>query len=184
MTADRASPDSPGSEVPPTPGNAQHCQFEALPPSSPSTKRCNHNHPAMVQLGPRPSLPSSSPHFPPGPGLASVWVGTIRPFLLVSAPPYSTPLLRLIQSELSLQVRPRPAHAPPTPRPAPAPSRGDLALATPPCVRRDRACLRTPPLPAPPLPGPAPSSLFPARLRRPHPATLAGTLSCSHGCDR
>lgn len=109
--ASGASRDSPGSQVPPMPGNTLHCRFEAPPPSSSSTKRCNQAHPATVQLGPRPSLPSFSPRFPPGPGPASAWVGTIRPFLPGSAPPYSTPLLRLVQSESSLQV------SPPRPRP-------------------------------------------------------------------
>lgn len=127
--ASGASRDSPGSQVPPMPGNTLHCRFEAPPPSSSSTKRCNQTHPATVQLGPRPSLPSFSPRFPPGPGPASAWVGTIRPFLPGSAPPYSTPLLRLVQSESSLQV------SPPRPRPRsgrPATSRGDHAPDTPP----------------------------------------------------
>lgn len=127
--ASGASRDSPGSQVPPMPGNTLHCRFEAPPPSSSSTKRCNQTHPATVQLGPRPSLPSFSPRFPPGPGPASAWVGTIRPFLPGSAPPYSTPLLRLVQSESSLQVsppRPRPRsgqtrHLPRRPRPGHAP---------------------------------------------------------------
>lgn len=179
--ASGASRDSPGSQVPPMLGNTLHCRFEAPPPSSSSTKRCNQTHPATVQLGPRPSLPSFSSRFPPGPGPASAWVGTIRPFLPGSAPPYSTPLLRLVQSESSLQVsppRPRPCsgqthHLPRRPRPGHAPR-----------VWRNRACLRTPSLPAPPLRGPAPSGLFPARLWPPHPATPAGKRSCSHGCDR
>lgn len=65
--------------------------------------------------GPTLAPPLSSgfcPSLPAGPSPASVWVGTIQPFLPGPVPPYSTPLIHLVQSESPLRARP--------PRPGPA----------------------------------------------------------------
>lgn len=114
-----------------------------------------------------PSLPAG-PKSDPGPGPASIWFAKIRRTLPGFAPPYATPLLRLVPSELTSRVSSGPTPARYPGRTCPGPSPSSLGA-----VRM-----------APPLPGPALSSVFPTRLRRPHPSTQLRELSCNHGGHR